>query len=291
MIQPKGTLNKAIHGFIQLASSRYTPGTGSANQGLSPLFALGHPAPNGKRCFLQRFPKPQIEVAGIDALLIRFGEAIDPALIPWLRAAVLRLRERLGERLIEVVPSYTTILVQYDLLLDDAETMRRDLLAALEGLRPAPLGAGRRHEIPVYYAEEVGPDLHALATRTGLSTEALIALHSGRDYPVFAVGFAPCFAYLGLVDERLTSPRLPTPRPCVPAGSLGIAERQTAIYPLDSPGGWSLIGRTPLRLFDPAQPSTCALEVGDVVRFQPIDRATYLALGGRLDDLPWGKAP
>ncbi len=234
-------------------------------------------------------PRLQIEVAGIDAYLIRLGEAIDPALIPWVRAAALRLREHLGERLVEVVPSYTTILVQYDLVRDDAESMRRDLLAALEGLQPVAAGEGRLHEIPVYYAEEVGPDLPRIAARAGLTTEALVALHSGRDYPVFAVGFAPCFAYLGLVDERLATPRLASPRPRVPAGSLGIAERQTAIYPLTSPGGWNLIGRTPLRLFDPTRLPSCDIEVGDRVRLRPIDRATYLAMGGRLDDLPWGR--
>ncbi|MFZ5466097.1 MAG: 5-oxoprolinase subunit PxpB [Pseudomonadota bacterium] len=231
----------------------------------------------------------QIEVAGIDAFLVRLGEAIDPALIPWVQAAALRLRERLGGRLVEVVPSYTTILVQYDLLREDAESMRRDLLAALEGLHPVAAGEGRLHEIPVYYAEEVGPDLPRIAARAGLTIEALIALHSGRDYPVFAVGFAPCFAYLGLVDERLSTPRLASPRPRVPSGTLGIAERQTAVYPLDSPGGWNLIGRTPLRLFDPAHDPACGLAVGDAVRLKPIDRATYLAMGGRLDDLPWGK--
>ncbi|MGC8732041.1 MAG: 5-oxoprolinase subunit PxpB [Halothiobacillaceae bacterium] len=229
-------------------------------------------------------PRLQIEVAGIDAYLIRLGEAINPALIPWVRAAALRLREQLGERLVEVVPSYTTILAQYDLVRDDAESMRRDILAALEGLQPVAADEGRLHEIPVYYAEEVGPDLPRIAARAGLSTEALVALHSGRDYPVFAVGFAPCFAYLGLLDERLATPRLASPRPRVPAGSLGIAERQTAIYPLTSPGGWNLIGRTPLRLFDPAQPSVCRFEVGDRVRFVPIGRDEYLALGGRLDE-------
>jgi KipI family sensor histidine kinase inhibitor len=229
-------------------------------------------------------PRLQIEVAGIDAYLIRLGEAINPALIPWVRAAALRLREQLGERLVEVVPSYTTILAQYDLVRDDAESMRRDILAALEGLQPVAADEGRLHEIPVYYAEEVGPDLPRIAARAGLSTEALVALHSGREYPVFAVGFAPCFAYLGLLDERLATPRLASPRPRVPAGSLGIAERQTAIYPLTSPGGWNLIGRTPLRLFDPAQPSVCRFEVGDRVRFVPIGRDEYLDLGGRLDE-------
>ncbi|MEO1751198.1 5-oxoprolinase subunit PxpB [Thiofaba sp. EF100] len=231
-------------------------------------------------------PGLRLEVAGVDAYLIRLGETIDPALIPWVRAAALRLRERLGARLIEVVPSYTTILVQYDLLRDDAESMHQALLRALDGLQPEPLNDGRLHEIPIWYAEEVGPDLPLLAARAGLTVEEVIALHSGQDYPVFAVGFAPCFAYLGLIDERLTAPRLSSPRPRVPAGSLGIAERQTAIYPLASPGGWNLIGRTPLKLFDPAHPSVCRFEVGDRVRFVSIGRAEYLALGGRLDDRP-----
>ncbi len=125
----------------------------------------------------------------------------------------------------------------------------------------------RRVEVPVVYGGEFGPDLEFVARHNGLSPEEVIRRHTARDYPVYLVGFTPGFPYLGGLDETIAAPRLSSPRPRVPAGSVGIAGQQTGIYSVDSPGGWRLIGWTPLRLFDPLRHPPALLAPGDVVRF------------------------
>ncbi|WP_194792422.1 5-oxoprolinase subunit PxpB [Pseudomonas sp. UFMG81] len=224
---------------------------------------------------------PRIEVVGIDSLMVRLFDAIEESNMPWILAASQRLRAAFGEHLIDLVPSYTTLMVQFALAPSEA---RQRILQALEGLRPDAGATGRKHEIPVWYHASVGPELPVLAARAGLSEAEVIRLHSGRDYPVFALGFAPGFGFMGLVDERLASPRLSTPRKRVAAGSVGIAERQTAAYPAVSPGGWNLIGRTPVRLFDREREGYSLLQPGDRVRFVAVDHREFINLGG--DDSP-----
>jgi len=221
--------------------------------------------------------KPRIEVVAIDSLMVRLFERIDEANMPWLLAASQRLHAAFGEHLLDLVPSYTTLMVQFDLPPGEARAL---ILRALEGMQPDTGSAGRRHEIPVWYDASVGPELPVLAARSGLSEAEVIRLHSAREYPVFALGFAPGFGFMGLVDERLASPRLSTPRKRVAAGSVGIAERQTAAYPAVSPGGWNLIGRTPVRLFDREREGYSLLQPGDRVRFVPVSRSEFVALGG-----------
>ncbi|QXI46630.1 MULTISPECIES: 5-oxoprolinase subunit PxpB [Pseudomonas] len=223
---------------------------------------------------------PRIEVVAVDSLMVRLFERIDEANMPWLLAASQRLRAAFGEHLLDLVPSYTTLMVQFDLPPGEARAL---ILGALEGVQPDTGSAGRRHEIPVWYDPSVGPELPLLAARSGLSEAEVIRLHSAREYPVFALGFAPGFGFMGLVDERLASPRLSTPRKRVAAGSVGIAERQTAAYPAVSPGGWNLIGRTPVRLFDREREGYSLLQPGDRVRFVPVSRSEFLALGGDVE--------
>jgi len=228
--------------------------------------------------------KLRIEVAAIDCLTLRLFDAIDEANVPWLLAAAEQLRAVFGPALIDLVPSYTTLMLHYDLTqLGDAQA-RALCQQALTDLRPSATGSGRELSLPVWYHPSVGPDLEPLARQRGLGVEALIALHSGRAYSVFALGFAPGFAFMGLVDPRLASPRLATPRQAVAAGSVGIAERQTAIYPAVSPGGWNLVGRSPARLFDASLEGFSLLRPGDRVRFEPVPRDEFMRLGG--DDTP-----
>lgn len=224
--------------------------------------------------------KPRIEVVAIDSLMVRLFERIDEANMPWLLAASQRLHAAFGEHLLDLVPSYTTLMVQFDLPPGQARAL---ILRALEGMQPDTGSAGRRHEIPVWYDASVGPELPVLAARSGLSEAEVIRLHSEREYPVFALGFAPGFGFMGLVDERLASPRLSTPRKRVAAGSVGIAERQTAAYPAVSPGGWNLVGRTPVRLFDREREGYSLLQPGDRVRFVPVSRSEFVALGGDVE--------
>ena len=233
--------------------------------------------------------KPRIEVVGIDSLMLRLFDEIDEAHMPWLLAAASRLRETFGAALIDLVPSYTTLLVQYDLAQLDDQQARQRIADALHELQPDTGGQARELDIPVWYDPSVGPELEALGQRSGLGTSGVIKRHSARTYQVFALGFAPGFAFMGLVDEILASPRLQTPRKQVPAGSLGIADRQTAIYPVVSPGGWNLIGRSPTRLFDRDLDGYSIWRPGDRVRFRPIEHAEFVRLGG--DDSPFEVTP
>lgn len=229
---------------------------------------------------------PRIEVVAIDCLMVRLFEAIDEAHMPWMLAASHRLREVFGGRLVELVPSYTTLMVQFDCPPAEARSLIGE---ALRDLRPDSDQGGRLMEIPVWYDRSVGPELAMLAARCGVTDEEIVRRHSGRDYQVFALGFAPGFAFMGLVEESLASPRLATPRKRVAAGSVGIAERQTAAYPALSPGGWNLIGRTPAPLFDRQRDGYSLLQPGDRVRFVAIGHDEFLKLGG--DDTPLEEQP
>ena len=181
------------------------------------------------------------------------------------------------------MPSYASILVIYDPLKTDHLDVGRRLRTALACLPPGADLEGRSVTLPVYYSAETGADLEALAARAGISIEEVISIHSGAEYRVYAIGFAPGFAYLGQVDERIAAPRLATPRLKVPRGAVAIADRQTAVYPAVSPGGWNLIGRCPTRMFDPSATPPMPVAVGDRVRFEPVSRARFLALGGELE--------
>ncbi len=229
-------------------------------------------------------PQPRIEVASIDAFILRLFDRIDEANMPWMLAAGTRLRETFGDALVDLVPSYTTLLLHYDLQRLDPRQARELIAGALADLSPETCASGRSHIIPTWYDPSVGPDLEPLAQRKHLSVPELVRRHSEREYQVFALGFTPGFAFMGLVEEALAAPRLTTPRKRIAPGSVGIAERQTAVYPVESPGGWNLLGRTPVRLFDLDLPGYSLLQAGDRVRFEPIDRAEFIRLGG--DDTP-----
>lgn len=229
-------------------------------------------------------PTPRLEVAGIDSLILRLFEQIDEDNMPWMLATSLRLKEVFGTALIDLVPSYTTLLLHYDLTLLDAQQVRTLVAQAFDGLQPAVTGSGREHCLPTWYDRSVGPELALLAERTGLSEAEVITRHSDHTYQVFALGFAPGFAFMGLVEELLATPRLSTPRKRIAPGSVGIAERQTAAYPVTSPGGWNLLGRTPVKLFGDDIEGYSLLQPGDRVRFVPVERAEFIRLGG--DDSP-----
>ncbi|MNE02686.1 5-oxoprolinase subunit PxpB [Pseudomonas alkylphenolica] len=226
----------------------------------------------------------RIETVAIDCLMVRLFDAIDEANMPWMLAASQRLRAVFAGQLVDLVPSYTTLMVHFDLLQLSPDQARTLIREALENLQPDNGSGGRQHEIPVWYDLSVGPELSLLAERCATSVADIVRRHSEREYQVFALGFAPGFAFMGLVEEALAAPRLATPRKRVAAGSVGIAERQTAAYPAVSPGGWNLIGRTPSKLFDRERDGYSLLQPGDRVRFVAVDRATFINLGG--DDTP-----
>ena len=228
--------------------------------------------------------KPRIEVVAIDCLMVRLFDVIAEANMPWMLAATQRLRSGFGATLVDLVPSYTTLMVHYDLTAVNPAQARELIDLALTDLQPQAQGSGQCHVLPVWYDLSVGPELTLLSQRSGLAIDDVIRRHSAHEYQVFALGFAPGFAFMGLVDEILATPRLNTPRKRVAAGSVGIAERQTAAYPVVSPGGWNLIGRTPAKLFDRERDGYSLMQPGDTVRFEAVERAEFIKLGG--DDTP-----
>lgn len=220
--------------------------------------------------------------AGENALIAYLGEETSPLVSAQVQAAALAVEGALGSDLVDLVPSYASLLIIYDPLRTDHLSVAHRVREAVANSVGTGASEGRTVILPVYYHPEVGEDLPALAERAGLSTDEVVALHSGGEYRVYAIGFAPGFAYLGQVDERIAAPRLATPRQKVPRGAVAIADRQTAVYPAVSPGGWNLIGRCPVRMFDPQAEPIMPVQVGDIVRFEAIGRQEYLSMGGEL---------
>jgi inhibitor of KinA len=222
-----------------------------------------------------------IQPMGDSAFVVRFGESISPEIHARVVGALHALDSARQGWVVDLVPGYASVMVLYDALRARPEDVHRWLTETLPRAHPEPPGH-RAVEVPVWYHPSVGPDLEPLAQAKGLTVEALIALHTQPDYLVYMLGFRPGFPFLGGLDPRLFSPRLSTPRAGVPAGSVGIGRQQTGIYPLKSPGGWRLLGRTPLRLFSPEAEPPFALGVGDTVRFVSITEARYRELGGEV---------
>jgi KipI family sensor histidine kinase inhibitor len=211
--------------------------------------------------------KPRLLPLGDSALLVKLGDEIDSAINREVHALDARLRAHAPDGVIEMVPAYASVVVHYDPLVltyqQAADWVETKMLRAEEAAIPKP----RRIEVPVQYGGENGPDLDFVATYHGISAHDVARIHTSRDYTVFMMGFTPGFPYLGGLDNAIATPRLDTPRTRVPAGSVGIAGAQTGIYPIDSPGGWRLIGRTSLRIFDLEAPMPFLFSPGDIVRF------------------------
>ena len=214
--------------------------------------------------------------------MITLGDAIDERIHRVIRAASRRIRSDPPPGFIDLVPAFVSIVVHYDPVVaagdgttrpyEQVATFLRDRLV---GLDVDMLDAPRLVEIPVCYGGELGPDLDDVANIHGLAPEEVVRLHSDAEYLVYMIGFMPGFAYLGGLPERIATPRRKTPRTAVPAGTVGIGGRQTGVYPLVSPGGWNLIGRTPLKIFDIARDEPTLLLAGDRVRFRPMTRAEF----------------
>ncbi|MGB0450434.1 MAG: 5-oxoprolinase subunit B family protein, partial [Porticoccaceae bacterium] len=174
----------------------------------------------------------------------------------------------------------------FDPFKTDHHSVRRAICTAIKASTKITAtesnNSGSLITLPVYYSSESGPDLQRVAVSAGLSKEEVITLHQQSEYQVYAIGFAPGFAYLGEVDPRIATARLATPRQHVPRGAVAIADRQTAVYPAASPGGWNLIGLCPTLMFDPQATPNMPVQVGDKVRFEAIDRETFIAMGGEL---------
>ena len=216
------------------------------------------------------YERARFRISGDRSLLAVYGTGVDQAVNEKVRRMATLIMNQKLPGIEAAVPSYCTLSVHYNpLRIGFAEL--RDLLWSLENeLNKADIPEPRTIEIPVCYEKEFGPDIDFVAQHNGISMDEVVQIHTGSAYHIFAIGFAPGFCYLGGLNSKLHTPRLETPRVRVAAGSVGIAGGQTGVYPLESPGGWRLIGRTPLRLFAPERPHPILYEAGDKIRFRSV---------------------
>ena len=212
---------------------------------------------------------------GDRSLLVELGDEISSSVNRWVRKLFFAVMENPIVGLIETVPAYRSLLITYDPLITDVATVTHWIEDMQEKMDRIQIPEPKTVEIPVVYGGEYGPDLEWVARYHKISTREAIRLHTETIYQVYMIGFTPGFPYMGELPEQLTVPRRETPRTVMPEGSVAIAQRQTGIYPVESPGGWHILGRTPLKLFHPTQSPPTLIEMGDVVRFFPIKEREF----------------
>ena len=220
--------------------------------------------------------KPTISPVGDRAISIDFGQVIDPTINRHIRQTIERIKALQLDGIIELVPTYCALLVEYDAMLYSYSEICNIIEPTLEeGMTNTTNELVTVVEVPTVYGGEFGPDLRFVASHNHLSEDEVISIHSGTDYLVYMLGFIPGFTYLGGMDPRIATPRLSSPRTLIPAGSVGIAGEQTGTYPSDSPGGWQIIGRTPVTMYDMSKAQAALLKAGDYVRYVPIDESEF----------------
>lgn len=220
-------------------------------------------------------PNYKLLICGDSCVTIQLGNEISPQVNALVRSLTNALTVRPVGGVCELVPTYCSVSVHYDPCIIDYATLNKKLMAYLKKIKSAQSETRRTIVIPVCYGGAFGPDLQDTAAYAGLTAQEVIRRHSGTDYLIYMLGFLPGFAYLGGLDPTIAVPRLETPRALIPAGSVGIGGEQTGIYPLASPGGWRLLGQTPVRPYDPERPEPFLYESGDYIRFSPIDEKEF----------------
>lgn len=220
----------------------------------------------------------KIFTAGDSSLLIQFGQEISPEINARITAFVHLLKVQHVEGVTDLIPAFTSLLINYDPRVVHYGTLKKRIEKLLKLDVGGETSSSRIFEIPVCYGGEYGPDLENIAKHANLSTQEVIDIHCSRDYLIYMLGFLPGFSYLGGLDERIHTPRLANPRIRIPAGSVGIGGSQTGIYPLDSPGGWQLLGLTPVKTYDPERETPILFEAGDYIRFIPVSEKDFLEI-------------
>lgn len=227
--------------------------------------------------------KYELSPLGDSAVIVQLGNSISEDTHQAVRNLSIYLENTPVEGMIDFVPAFTTVTVYYNPIevinqeKDESpyETVCKRLKRVLETMKLSKSKEAKTVEIPVCYGGELGPDLEEVANHNHLSTDEVIEIHSNGEYLVYMIGFAPGFPYLGGMSEEIATPRKETPRTTIPAGSVGIAGSQTGIYPIETPGGWQLIGQTPYTLFDIDREPPTLLEAGDTIRFKPISLTEF----------------
>lgn len=224
------------------------------------------------------YKKPFFRVAGDKGLLVEYGNTIDTAVNARVRSVTMAITREPPVGILEIIPSYRSLAIIYDPSCTTVSALKNTLLELEDHLSEIEIPAPEAKEIPVCYGDEFGPDIEFVARSHDLTTDEVIKIHSEPLYPIYMIGFTPGFPFLGGLPEQLHTPRLTTPRTFVAAGSVGIANNQTGIYPVSSPGGWQIIGRVPLKLFDPERSNPFLLKAGELLKFRPVSTEEYYAL-------------
>ena len=226
---------------------------------------------------------PQIKITGDTSLAILFGNEISEDINIQIRAFDEALNDEQIDGIYETVPTYCALTIHYAPEKIRYEELRERLEALLAVSHKAQKMNTIVMEIPVLYGGEFGPDIEYVAEYNHITPEEVIKIHTEAEYLIYMLGFTPGFSYMGGMSEKIATPRLKTPRVLIPAGSVGIAGKQTGIYPIDSPGGWQLIGRTPVRLYDAERDNPILLDAGLHVKFVPVDEAEYQRILSRVE--------
>ena len=227
------------------------------------------------------YDKPRFFLAGDRGLLAEFGASIDPKINQKVRQIFLSLEKTPIDGVVEIIPTYRSILIFYNPSLSNPERLKQEILDRENSLDKWEIPPPETIEIPVCYGDNFGPDLAFVAQHNNLTPEEVIQIHTSGTYLIYMLGFTPGFPFLGGLSEKLFTPRLENPRQLVPAGSVGIANNQTGIYSIDSPGGWQLIGKTPIKLYDPTGAPPILLKAGNYLKFKQISRKEFLKLASR----------
>ncbi|MCG8565782.1 MAG: 5-oxoprolinase subunit PxpB [Desulfobacterales bacterium] len=224
---------------------------------------------------MNTYKVPVVKPMGDKALLVEMGEGIDVDVNARVHALASLLTQYAPKGLETVVPTYRALMINYDPLVLAPAELEKAVLDLSGSLETVDAAAGKVVEIPVCYGGEFGPDMETVMATSGLSMDEVVKRHTAPEYLIYMVGFTPGFPFLGGMDESLSTPRLENPRTLVPEGSVGIANSQTGIYPVASPGGWQLIGKTPLKLFAPHRESPFLYQAGARIRFVAIDEGRF----------------
>ncbi len=220
----------------------------------------------------------KIVAAGDSSLLIEFGSEINEEINRKITTIVQLMKDQQIEGVVDMIPAFCSLLINYDPRIISFEKMQKRMQALVKMDLKGGVQRRRVFEIPVCYGGQYGPDMETITAHSGLTEKEVIEIHSSRDYLIYMLGFLPGFCYLGGLDERIHTPRLANPRVKISAGSVGIGGSQTGIYPMDSPGGWQLMGMTPVRTYDPGRKKPILVEAGDYIRFIPIEEEEYLRI-------------
>lgn len=215
-------------------------------------------------------------------MLVEYGDEIDPDINNKVRSMAIVMEKESLTGVLEVIPTYRSLLIIYEPDMTNPTKLEKEILALEERLSTIKIPPPDRVEIPVCYGGKYGPDIRFVAEHNSITTDDVVRIHSRAEYQIYMIGFTPGFPFLGGLPKKLYTPRLETPRSFVPERSVGIANNQTGIYPVASPGGWQLIGRTPIKLFDPESSKPFLYKAGDRIKFTPISAEDYNRLAGEV---------